>query len=226
MIDLLYLTRNRREFTRATLAALLANTDWPLVRRIVLYDDGSVDGATDVARKFRAPVETVFRSVDLGSPVAVMNHFLTTDVVADVFAKIDSDTMLPPGWLSVCARMMEQNPHVSLLGLEAMHRVEPQPANRMARPAEYIGGIGMMRSHAFDHSLPRPNGRFGFTAWQDHQRDLIKAWIEPSLPVCLLDRVPFEPWKSLSAEYVRQGWQRAWDPYRADQSALWDWWAK
>lgn len=226
MIDLLYLAHNRREFTRSTLAALFANTDWSLVRRVVLYDDGSVDGTAELLAAFQAPVETVCRVVTVGSPVGVMNHFLTADEVAPLFVKIDNDTMLPPRWLTVCSQMMEQNPLVDFLGLEPMHVVDPQVGRRHARSAEYIGGIGIMRADAFSNSLPRPNGRFGFTAWQTDQASRQKAWIDPALPVCLLDRLPIEPWKSLSAEYVKQGWQRPWKPYRMDQNVLWDWWAK
>jgi hypothetical protein len=226
VIDLLYLAHNRREFSRATLAAMRANTEWPLVRRIVLYDDASVDGTAELLAAFRAPVETVFRPVSIGSPVGVMNHFLVADEVAPLFVKIDSDTMLPPRWLTACSTTMEQNPHVDLLGLEAMRPVDANVGRRHARPAEYIGGIGIMRTDAFSKSLPRPNGRFGFTAWQADQVSRQKAWIDPALPVCLLDRMPLEPWKSLSAEYVKQGWQRPWEPYRMDQNALWDWWTK
>lgn len=46
-VDLFYPAWNRLEFTRETFGALLANTEWPLVRELVVYDDGSSDGTRE-----------------------------------------------------------------------------------------------------------------------------------------------------------------------------------
>jgi hypothetical protein len=55
-------------------------------------------------------------------------------------------------------------------------------------------------------------GRFGFTEWQN-RNDLKRGWITPDLLVPQLDRVPVEPYRSLSETYIENGWQRAWTPY-------------
>lgn len=222
MIDILYLASNRLEFTRASMGALLANTDWALVRSITVYDDDSTDGTREYLEALAFPVPSIFRAGKWGSPVAIMNEFILTQKPA-VFAKIDNDTMVPPGWLSACQTLLAQNPGVSLLGIEPHHPVATNPIRRYAESARYIGGIGLIRGEAFDHSLPRPDGRFGFTAWQDHNQDILKAWINPALPVVLLDRLPMEPWASLSATYEAKGWQRPWAKYDISQSALWSW---
>ena len=47
MLDIVYLAWNRLEFTRKTFETLVANTDWSKVARIIVYDDGSVDGTGD-----------------------------------------------------------------------------------------------------------------------------------------------------------------------------------
>ena len=52
-------------------------------------------------------------------------------------------------------------------------------------------------------------GRFGFTEWQ-RRHSPTRGWITPDLMVPQIDRVPLEPFVSLSAEYVAAGWQREW----------------
>lgn len=224
MIDILYLAFNRLDFTRASLDALRRNTNWSAVRRVVIYDDGSGDGTLDLVRQFTCPVPVEVRETSFGSPVSVMNDFLDRGT-AEMFAKIDSDVMVPPGWLNECLDVMDANPGLHLLGIEAMHPTGLGP--RMAIDAEFIGGIGLMRASAFpDGSRMEPHGRFGFTAYQQRRPWIRKAWLNPAIPVCLLDRVPFAPWCDLNGAYVAKGWQRPWEPYTQDQSALWEWWAK
>ncbi len=217
MIDLIYLTYNRLEFTQKSLATLAANTNWDLVRNMWIYDDASRDGTLEFVRSFDLPKRII--SAKLRSPVAVMNDFLTSKAPAPLFAKIDNDVMVPPGWLDVCLGLMGD---LDLLGIEAMYPVSPD-APRQAVAADFIGGIGLMRTAAFQ-TLPEAYGRFGFTAWQDQHPEVRKAWINPSLPVCLLDRMTSEPWRSLSQGYVAKGWQRPWAPYGAESAALWKWW--
>lgn len=222
MIDILFLAYNRLEFTKACIEALIANTDWSLVERIVIYDDGSTDGTWEFLNAATFPVAKVFRETRFGSPVAIMNDYLGRPG-SEIFCKLDNDVIVPPGWLNDCMAVMDRG-EVDLLGIEAFRNVVPCPAERIADPAAFIGGIGLMRRSAFA-SLPVPAGRFGFTEWQERNTDVRKAWLDPALPVCLLNLLPFEPWASLSAEYVKRGWQRPWpDPYRPDQADLWEWW--
>lgn len=225
MIDILFLSCNRLEFTRASIVALIANTDWSQVGRVIVYDDSSEDGTREFLESLRFPVETEFRPGIYGSPVRVMIDYLCSipserDVT---FCKVDNDTMLPPGWLGECLKVMKHHPEVDLLGIEAMRPVVTENTWRAAEEADHIGGIGLMRNRCF-LTLPRPNGRFGFTAWQNKSGWVRKAWINPALPVFLLDRMPMEPWISLSREYIAKGWQRPWDRYSMEQSAMWDWW--
>lgn len=226
MIDLLFLAHNRLEFTKATLAALFANTDWAQVDRLLIYDDASTDGTREYLAALDYPAERVeFRFAVYGGPVAAMIDYLYRRAPdgACMFAKIDSDTVVPPGWLGVCLRVMEQSPELDLLGIEAFHPTVPAPAPRSYESSRHIGGIGLMRTSAF-RSMPRPNGRFGFTEWQLESPDVVKGFINPALPVFLLDHLPREPWTTLSGQYVAAGWQRPWAPYEEERSNLWDWW--
>jgi len=222
MIELLYLAHNRLAFTQATFAAMLLNTNWASVSHVSLYDEHSVDGTFEYLDRATAsiPVPCELWRSEFLSPVAVLNDFVTRRR-PDLFCKIDNDTMLPPGWLDDCLDVMSANPEIDLLGIEAMYEPAPAPSVRGVSVASHIGGIGLMRGRAFT-TLPEPQGRFGFTAWQAAE-PVSKAWLTPSLPVFLLDRMTLEPWRTLSETYVERGWQRLWPPYMDSESALWDW---
>jgi hypothetical protein len=235
MIDLLYLSHNRLEFTKASLAALEANTDWDRVGQLLVYDDNSTDGTREylaewVERPNDLPVISRFGTY--GHPVNVMRDYLLNHQTHSIFAKIDSDTMVAPGWLGTCLNVMERHPEVDLLGIEAFNEIaafDCQRAGEYARSytdARFIGGIGLMRVSVFHvHGLPEPAGRYhGFTEWQERRPRIRKGWLNPSLPVFLLDRLPFEPWRSLSKEYVAKFGQRDWGPYDENSTELWSWW--
>ena len=216
MLDLLFLVHNRKEFTRKAFGQLLYATDWTLVDRLIIYDDDSTDGVSEEIEHL-APVGAEIRRGLFGGPVAVMKHYLENEP-AEMFAKIDSDSVVPDRWLNDCLCVMGDCPELDLLGIEAVHEIGKPVSYKQA---DYIGGIGLMRSRCFT-SMPEPNGRFGFTSWQDKNPDVRKGWLFPSLPVVLLDRVPVDPWKSLSESYECNGWQRPWPKYAPDDPR-WTW---
>jgi hypothetical protein len=225
MIDILYPVHNRREFTEVSAKWIVNSTPSNMIRKVYIYDDNSVDGAGDAAvsilgSRFDIEVERG----EFGGPVSIMNHYLSRpEETAPLFSKIDNDTVVPPRWLEACLAVIEACPQLSLLGIEAMTPVDVDcRALRGYTPAPFIGGIGVMRRSAFLQPM-EPNRFFGFTSWQDKRPGIIKGWLTPSLPVCLLDHLPMEPWLSLSADYRAKGWQRAWTPYTLEESVLWEW---
>jgi hypothetical protein len=225
MTELLYLAFNRLEFTRKSFSTMLANTDWKRVDRLTVYDDGSTDGTREyLAEQVKvAPVESTLRATEKLGPVGIMVHYLTQDEQDGIFVKVDNDVMLPPNWLDEGLRVM-LDPTIDLLGIEAIRPAGPGP--RGFSPAEHIGGIGFMRHRAFRGCLPTPRGRFGFTKWQSAHDHVKKGWIDPAMPVCLLNLVPFEPWLSLSRQYIANGWQRDWPgPLPESSKVQWEWWA-
>lgn len=227
MIDLLFLAHNRLEFTKASVEAMLANTDWSKVYRVYLYDDNSQDGTDDYLASVEWPVERTWRPGKYGGPVAIMNQFLDL-AEPRLFAKIDNDVLLPPGWLDESLKVFIERYEIDLLGIECWNdNPEAVAASRGYDPAVHIGGIGLMRGRAFDrYGKPGADGRQGFTQWQHRHPEVVKAWMNPPLPVALLDHLPMEPWRSLSAEYVRKGWERVtWGKYEQRSHRLWDWWA-
>ena len=225
-VDLLYLACNRVEFTRQTFNTMLANTDWQYVNELFVYDDGSRDGTCEwlEANVRNVPAQMRFVRTSFESPVAAMVHFIES-ASAPTLAKTDNDAMLPTGWLRQSLAVLDQHPELSMLGIEAMYpHDERQNATRSYAPADFVSGLGLYRRSAFAKSRPIPVNRwFGLEAWQAAQgADLLKGWIVPSLPVFLLDRVPFDPWSSLTEAYTRRGWQRPWPKYDPTCS-LWHW---
>jgi glycosyltransferase involved in cell wall biosynthesis len=226
MIEILYLTWNRLQMTQASLALLAANTNWDLVDRLIVYDDGSTDGTLEYVQEHARIGTTDYievRPIQFRSPAAVMNDYLAT-TEADWFAKIDSDIAVPPLWLESMLSVVERHPEVELLGMDGgrFGVADPwQPPEECGfEPASHIGGVGLMRVESFHRRPPiQARGRQGFTHWQ-HTHEPVRGWITPGLAVAQLDLIPEEPWASLAAEYVEQGYARHWAPY----SALHPWW--
>ncbi len=224
-IDLLYLTCNRIEFTIETFSTLLANTDWKLVNTLFLWDDGSVDGTLEWLReqKSRVPTHVELVTTRFGSPVRAMSEWIRR-ARAPILAKIDNDTMAPPDWLSESLAVMDRHPELHFLGIEALY---PAVAGRLDRgyaPSDWISGLGLYRRRAFERTQPTVHEKyFGLEEWQMRQGSaLVRGWMNPALPLFLLDRMPFEPWFSLSERYIRSGHQRPWQRY-APTCELWNW---
>ncbi len=225
-VEILYLAFNRLAFTQVSFGLLLEHTDWSLVDRLVVYDDGSKDGTAEWledAVKQSAVEEVEFWQTKHGSPVEVMIDYLAgTD--CDVFAKIDSDIAVPSGWLQEAMFVMDRHPNLDLLGLAAGWTGRSSRGDSMLDyiPASNIGGVGLFRTSAFrKHPDLWSHGRFGLTEWQ-HRHNPPRGWITPDLPVVQLDLIPEEPWRTLADYYVSKGWARAWPPY--DESSA-DWWS-
>lgn len=233
MIDILYVSWNRLEFTRFSFDQLLRNTDWSLVDRLVVWDDYSTDGTIEYLQEriVDCPVDADLRVGGYRSPVKIMGRYIE-QYTAPLFAKVDNDIVVPPGWLVDLLAVMEANPELDLLGTQSAFTNTPGPPPTQEGsgphtfvPAAHIGGVGLMRREAF---TSRPsmsaNGRFGFTHWQERHEPCI-GWITPDLHITCLDQVPFAPWEALSARYTRLGWQRPnpWPLYKPDHYS-WEWW--
>lgn len=237
MIEILFCAWNRLDFTTATWAWMEAHTNWQLVSKVVVYDDGSEDGTQEFLRdrddieylvgrkKNIVPVE--LRVSDLRSPPAIMNHYIATSQV-DLFAKIDNDIALPPQWLDHMVNVLWAVPEIDLLGMEAgMVALQGRDGLNLDYGIEscpHIGGVGLMRVEAFRKRPAIPfRGRFGFTEWQQRY-EVPRAWIVPDINCPQLDRLPFEPWLSLTEDYIEKGWSRDWPKYDAQWMApYWEW---
>jgi glycosyltransferase involved in cell wall biosynthesis len=231
-IDILYVAWNRHEFTSRTFEWLLAHTPWRLVNKLVVYDDGSEDGTQAFLRDTikRVPyAKGELRLSDLRSPPAIMNHYLAT-AESDWFAKIDNDIALPGGWFEALIAANINSPGFDLIGMEAgMIELEGRDGKKwdhlyQITESTHIGGVGFMRTRKFKENPRIPErGRFGFTEWQDRY-GARTGWITPDLLCPQLDRIPVEPFLSLSEQYVEEGWQREWPKYSEEwMEPYWSW---
>lgn len=227
-IDLLYLAKDRFEFTQESFTLLLENTNWDLVNMLFVVDDNSKSSS---AAKWlqvtsdQAPVKTQFHSTNLSSPVGVMLYYLDHRE-AEYFAKVDNDICLPPGWLEAMTSVIERY-DLDLLGMEAGRSGEPPDdwdgIYSRNKDCSHIGGVGLIRGTAIRRSRrPVPNGRFGWTENQ-HQVPYTRAWIKPDLQMYALDQVPREPWTNYSYDYYEQGIQRFWSNYPKEMTWYWNW---
>jgi glycosyltransferase involved in cell wall biosynthesis len=227
-VDLLYLAFNRLAFTRLTFETLLANTDWNLVDRLLVYDDGSEDGTRAYldAAIGGCPVDWHLVHAGWGSPVEIMNHYVE-HADSEWFAKIDNDILCPPEWLNVLTGVCENSPQLQLLGMEAGRMGLPEDdwdGSYGWEDCSHMGGVGLIKTEVLGtRRRMTADGRFG---WTQHQWEYkpVRGWVKPDLRVCSLDQLPFEPWQSLAAEYVSQGWARAWPAYfERWMHGYWDW---
>lgn len=245
-IDIVFPASSRPEFTAASLLALARNTNWALVRRLIIFTDGSPFYNGCVAPP-PIPIEVLeYDKRPLGGPVAIMKAWLADKEGADVMAKIDNDVIVPPGWLDEASGVMDHHPGLDILGLEPPLSRTAAPWARGKRPpapelnlpggaqranpgyatCDSIGGVGLMRRRAFATRAPMlPHSTYGgFTDWQQRHSDLVIGWIVPPLDLFLLDRLPIEPWAALSRQYIAQGDQRPWSLYLPEDASLWQWW--
>ena len=228
MLDVVYCAWNRLEFTRFTFERLLENTNWELVRELVVYDDASSDGTTEYLLETvrRAPVTSTFRNgVHRGSSVAALHDYLQRGA-ADLFAFVENDLAVPPAWLDVMTQVMSDYPELHLLGTEPYWHNRPPPdwdGHYSYRDYGHMGGNGLMRRRAFRRGPDFPTLNLtGFEIWQYLAKPKV-GWIWPDLPVCLLDRHPLEPWRSLSLAYEEKGWQRPWELLPKKATFYWNW---
>jgi cellulose synthase/poly-beta-1,6-N-acetylglucosamine synthase-like glycosyltransferase len=229
VVDLLYLAKNRLEFTKESFSMLVANTDWSLIGELHVCDDGSVDGTDDYlieaigAARGDLPEVTLFKQSNFGSPILVFNEFVK-NTRSPLVCKLDNDTVVPPRFLNACVDVLDTSPELQCLGIEAFHEVDLNPhAQRGYEPCRYTGGIGVFRREPFKISLPKANEiYYGFGDWQQNV-GVTCGWIRPSLSVFLLDRIPFEPWATLSHQYEMENWQRFWPSYGPERRDLWAW---
>lgn len=229
-VDILYVAWNRLEYVKATWDALIKNTDWTQVAVLHVHDDGSTDGTREYLTEAirAAPCATKFESIRLGGPVAATNRHLdlckeTPEVGA--FVKLDSDFVVPPGWLGELTRVARHDPGCDIIGMQP--RFGPPThgsTDRTIEQARHIGGIGFMRYRTFEVCRPTPNGRYGWSEFQTRHSDSRKGWITPDLAGFCLDLIDLEPWKSLQAGYVAKGWAREWPMYADGGKDYYEWW--
>ncbi len=189
----------------------------------------------------------------VGGPVGAMRTYLMAQATkpesdrVEAFVKIDNDLVVCPGWLPHLEMAADLNPEYDLIGIEpwspelefllfpelATVSIEPFTGYQFGiAQHRHVGGIGLFRLSAFNfheghdyYPAAERGGRFGWTEWQWAHPKLKKGFLNPPLPIFLLDHLPVEPWLSLSKRYVAEGVQRQpWAQYPPEMDVLWSWW--
>lgn len=215
------------------------------LREWFLHGSWLLTGKTDI--KFTVGI--------YGGPVEIMKAYLRELDRGDVFVKIDNDVIVPPGWVGFGADVMHSFKELDLLGIEPPASRTAPPWNPHLRvqhpenvkfklrtkflatrgtigyaPTDMIGGIGFMRAAAFENRPEmKPFATYGgFSDWQvsDTGESMVKGWVYPSMgQLFLLDRLPMDPYASLSRQYIKAGWQRPWTHYTgAAAQEMAGWW--
>lgn len=150
------LIHNRRAFTDIVLTHLVAYTRFLPINRLVLVDDGSTDGAEDVARRWVAAIgsKAEYRRVDGGSVSNALwaGSAHTTDDDVDFAVKLDNDMILFPNWLAVMLAFAQHNPDFDVYGMVCageFFETAPEELWKLhdyrAHETDYTGGNFLMR---------------------------------------------------------------------------------
>lgn len=228
-VDLMIAFHNRIEFSRECLWHLRRNTDWSLIRKLTLYNVGSVDSTAEYLEWARTgyfgDVNCKVVHLPVMHIVALQSRHMTA-ADAPMLAKIDNDTAMPPQWLEKSLAVFDRHPELYMLGLEAFTPQDPNAkiGDYSYRMAEYISGLAIWKKECFATSAPvAMAGRRGLEEWQQHVvPKLTRGWILPALDVFLMDHLPFEPYLSRSNYYEGRLWQRPCPKYPVD-CKLWAW---
>lgn len=202
---LLMVTYNRLEYTRLALDAAL-ELDYPDLR-IVVWDNASTDGTVEYVRQRlkRAPHAELIASPANRGVVYPMNEVWEADDDAELLAKIDNDTLVPPDLLTRLAECHAQSDRFGVLSGfhfrkegEALAKASWIKSFDGVRilPQPYVGGCAvMMRRRVFDEIGPircrtaarhRPFMDSGWTAYQQlltEKQGLINGYPWPPIHV-------------------------------------------
>ncbi|MEO5919665.1 MAG: glycosyltransferase family 2 protein [Pseudolysinimonas sp.] len=125
--------RNDAAMLTAALESLAAQTRQP--DEIVVVDNSSSDASAIIAERAGARVVTEPRR---GIPYASATGY--DSARSGIIARIDADTVCPPGWLAHIERSFERDPELDLLTGGAEFYGGSELAHRLGR-AWYIGGM-------------------------------------------------------------------------------------
>jgi glycosyltransferase involved in cell wall biosynthesis len=113
-IDLIFLTHNRLDYTRLSLASILADPTEHF--SLTIWDNASTDGTVEYLRKeVRDPriKEIVFSKENVGQTTAANKVWDSSD--ADLLGKLDNDCIMTPGWTRTLAQAHQDIPELGVV---------------------------------------------------------------------------------------------------------------
>lgn len=111
-IPIKLITWNRLEYTKKTIASVLANTDYPF--KLWIFDNNSTDGTVDYLQSLKDDrIEINYSDKNLGL-VPPFNIFLEKFKNNKYICQLDNDIIVPKGWLGKFKAVMDNLPIFSL----------------------------------------------------------------------------------------------------------------
>jgi GT2 family glycosyltransferase len=185
-------TYNRLEYTRLALEAVL-KLEYPNLR-VVIWDNASTDGTIAYLRE---RIQGLAHVTGIASPtnrgvVYPMNEVWSSNPEAELLAKIDNDTLVPPELIRRLAECHLQSKRFGVLSgfhfrqegeaLAEAHRIKMFDGIQVL-PQPYVGGCAVMiRRGVFQTTAPitcrtdGPDGRpFMDSGWTAYQQRLTDA---------------------------------------------------
>jgi len=119
VINILYTTYNRLEYTKKTLPVLIQNTKHK-DKRFIVVDNHSTDGTQKWLKEFtknKKDIWLIENKKNVGV-VGAMNQCL--GFCDGLMAKVDNDTLVPEKWLTTLLRALHEH---SLFAIGAKHKI-------------------------------------------------------------------------------------------------------
>lgn len=187
MIDIVYFTFNRLQYTKKTLPALIKNAGTAFALTII--DNGSTDGTVPYLQQMQEKHgdiidKILFNSTNLG--LALPTNVFWKTSKAEFLGKVDNDTLVPKNWL---LRLLEAHRTSDKLGIVGGFHFNMNYVNRDALekrvavvdgikivPDAFIGGC----CYLFRKSLQE---RFGYIQATPERKTI--GWTEYQSRICL-----------------------------------------
>jgi glycosyltransferase involved in cell wall biosynthesis len=162
-IDLIFITYNRLEYTRLSLASVLADSAEEF--SLTIWDNGSTDGTKEYLASVQDP--RIVRKVL--SPQNVYLHGAANDMFfkssADLVGIIPNDFLVTPGWTRPLAKAHADVPEFGMIGCwhffpddfdyeRAKHKIQTFGQHRILRHPWTGGGAGLVKLKAIRECGP------------------------------------------------------------------------
>ncbi len=164
MIDLAFVTYNRVDYTRKSLASILADPTEEF--SLTIWDNASTDGTAEyLRREVRDPRirEIVYSRTNIGQIPAV--NQIWSQSKADLLGKLDNDCIMTPGWTRILAKAHEDIPKLGVVACfhffesdfdysRAAHKIQKFGSHRILRHPWTCGTGFLIKRSTYEESGP------------------------------------------------------------------------
>jgi GT2 family glycosyltransferase len=153
MIDLVFITYNRLEYTKLALASVLAEPTEEF--SLTIWDNASTDGTVEYLKNEvndKRIADIVFSKENVGQVTAVNEVWGRSE--ADLLGKLDNDCLVTPGWTRILAQAHKDIPELGVVACwhffpedfdyeRARHKIQTFGKHQILRHP-WTGGTGLL----------------------------------------------------------------------------------